>query len=169
MILPREVPNWDEFYMFLALSIAGKSKDPNTQHGCIIADAQHRPLGMGFNGPPRQFPDDKVNWERTQKLFFIAHAEENAIDHTTHKKDLEGATAYITGKPCSSCARRLIKHGIMRILCGPQQWRSQTKEDWEAVQEMARLSGVSLEEFGGKLSWGKEKVEKLANDYPYLF
>ena len=80
------VKSWDETYMMMAHDIASmRSKDPCTQVGAFIADREHRPLSMGYNGTPRGWDDASFPWGKDDdnamntKYPFVVHAERNAI------------------------------------------------------------------------------------------
>src|SRR4051812_27216087 len=120
MTRPREVPDWDGFLLGLAYFYAAKSKDPSTQCGAVVVDRFHIPLGFGFNGPPRQIDDTKVDWSRPAKYGVIRHAEDGAIDHCrAGLHGLEGCTIYCTGHPCSKCMLKIVCKGISRVVYGP--------------------------------------------------
>jgi deoxycytidylate deaminase len=37
----RQVPGWDAYYLDICKVVAARSKDPNTQIGCVIAGPAH--------------------------------------------------------------------------------------------------------------------------------
>lgn len=79
-----DVISWDEFFMRVAMAAAMRSKDPNTQVGACIADANHRILSVGYNGTPSALNDDEFPWETADdplldKHSYVIHAEANAI------------------------------------------------------------------------------------------
>ena len=37
----REIPSWDAYYLRLCREVAARSKDPNTQIGCLIVGPAH--------------------------------------------------------------------------------------------------------------------------------
>ena len=82
---PCDTPARDDRYMGLAWMWASMSKDPSTQVGAIIISTDNRPLGSGYNGPPRAISDSEVNWVRPDKYRFITHAERNAIPTIARK------------------------------------------------------------------------------------
>ena len=42
--------SWDQYFMGIALLSAERSKDPNTQVGACIVDADNKILSVGYNG-----------------------------------------------------------------------------------------------------------------------
>ena len=50
--MANTVLSWDEYFMGVAKLSALRSKDPNTQVGCCIVNANNRIVGVGYNGMP---------------------------------------------------------------------------------------------------------------------
>jgi deoxycytidylate deaminase len=55
---------WDDYFMAIAFLSAMRSKDPSTQVGACIVNADKRIVGMGYNGFPRGCSDDELPWCR---------------------------------------------------------------------------------------------------------
>lgn len=117
----NDILSWDEYFMALAYISAKRSKDPNTQVGaCIVKDKKI--LSLGYNGAPNGYSDDEFPWEREGKFLntkyaFVVHAEENAIiNYYGNKKDLVGASIYVTEFPCNECAKALVQTGIKEVI-----------------------------------------------------
>ena len=103
-----DVLTWDEYFMGIAHLSARRSKDPSTQVGACIVSAQHRVVGIGYNGFPNGCSDDEFPWEREgafaeTKYPFVVHAELNAILNST--QNLSGCTIYVSLFPCNECAK----------------------------------------------------------------
>jgi deoxycytidylate deaminase len=156
---PRERADRDDRYMGLAWMIAYSSKDPSTQVGGLAVTKDNRPLGWGYNGPPSSIDDEAFSWERPTKYDLIKHAEKNAIDHTEHRADLEGATLYTTARPCKGCMLEIIDAKIARVVFFDFRPKDDLDSslhhhpDIERVQEMADMAGVELVEYEGNLNW----------------
>lgn len=117
----NDILSWDEYFMALAYISAKRSKDPNTQVGaCIVKDKKI--LSLGYNGAPNGYSDDEFPWERegeflNTKYAFVVHAEENAIiNYNGNKKDLIGASVYVTEFPCNECAKAIVQSGIKEVI-----------------------------------------------------
>lgn len=116
------VITWDEFFMKVALAASERSKDPNTQVGACIADANHRILSVGYNGTPQAIADDDFPWGSSDdplfdKHSYVIHAEANAIlNYRGSLKDMNGATVYVTLFPCHECAKTLAQAGIGEVV-----------------------------------------------------
>lgn len=109
---------WDDYYMTLVVMVATKSKDPSTKCGAIIVSDDNRVLSIGYNGPPRGYPDqDAIKIKRPMKYHYWIHAEENALlNYNGSKSDLVDSTIYVTGKPCVRCLRGIIQSGVKHIV-----------------------------------------------------
>jgi dCMP deaminase len=159
-ILPRCVPERDEFYLGMAFWAASKSKDPSTQCGAIIVSSQNVPLGWGYNGPPRAIDDSDISWGRPEKYDFIRHAERNAIKYSCG--DIEGSTIYVTGHPCKHCMLDIVEAGIKRVV-----WfrlntdsASTTNPSPKSI-EIANLGGVVINKHKKPLHWMRDRMEFL--------
>ena len=125
--------DWDHYFLEIAEKVSQRSPDPNTKHGCVLVDKHNRVLSTGYNGPIQGIPHDIIEWERPQKYLWMIHAEDNAV--TFSKCDLEGSTAYITGRPCVPCLRRLIQAGVQKIVTGTRESKCIT-EDEKRISEL---------------------------------
>ncbi len=114
----RRVSPWGVTFMNLALSIAAdRSKDPNTQVGCVIVDENMDPVAFGYNGFGPGSEETEELWQRPAKYDHVIHAETNAIGRAARRGcSTEGATAYITAFPCLPCAKVLIAAGIKEVV-----------------------------------------------------
>jgi dCMP deaminase len=139
--LTSQRPSWDQYFLALAEQVSRRSPDPATKHGCVLVDQDHRVISTGYNGPVSGLPNKLVPLERPAKYDWFIHAEDNAVAFA--RCDLRGATAYITGRPCAACFRRLLQVGIRRIVQGDREARSLTDEELQACRTMAEAMGVS--------------------------
>ena len=106
--------------MSVALLSAQRSKDPNTQVGACIANANNKIVGVGYNGFPIGCSDDELPWGRegdflTTKYAFVCHAELNAVLNSI-SADLSGCTIYVGLFPCNECTKVIIQSGIKQIV-----------------------------------------------------
>lgn len=158
--LPRPTPDKDEFYLGLAYWMSAKSKDPSTQCGAVIVDVDNRPLGWGYNGPPKQIRDDDVDWSRPSKYPYIVHAEENAINHSCG--NLHGSVLYVTGIPCNKCMLTIVNSEISKVVYAKAKTDSGSMlcdpAITEKTHEIARLGNVRLELFPGNLNWMRDRM-----------
>jgi len=111
--------SWDQVFISMAFTIARRSPDSNTQHGCIIVDKKNHIVATGFNGWPPGAPDDIIpnTREGGHKYRYVIHAEVNAVLQAT-QSDLSDCRAYITGLPCNECLKVLIAKGVKELIVG---------------------------------------------------
>ncbi len=140
-------PTWDEYFLDLAELISRRSPDPNTKHGCVLVDPDHRVISTGYNGPVQGLPNEMVPLTRPDKYDWFIHAEDNAVAFS--RCDMRGGSAYVTGPPCASCFRRLLQVGIRRIVHAGRQSACISESEAKACQQMADSLGVEVVELGG--------------------
>lgn len=110
-------PSWDEYYLTIAYVVAQRSFDPSSKCGCALVSKDNRILSTGYNGPIKGSIDSKIPLTRPEKYKHMIHAEENSLlAYSGSYQDIQGATAYITARPCSTCLRMLCNKGITRIV-----------------------------------------------------
>lgn len=145
--------DWHSMFMGVALLASARSKDSRTRNGACIASADHRILGVGYNGLPRGCSDqDPIYWMDDDsdpfhsRHSYVVHAEMNAILNCV-TLPLTGSRIYTTQFPCPRCTQSIIQVGIKEVVWlrrKAHQARSQ-----EAASKMFRDAGVrvlSLEE-----------------------
>lgn len=106
-------PNWTDYYLGLAFFAAARSHDIETQHGCIICDDKHRPLGMGYNGYPGGIYEAGLPNTRPDKYPWMIHSEANAVNNMRLK--IDGTTAYVTGQCCNPCIMNMYNNGVRTV------------------------------------------------------
>jgi dCMP deaminase len=116
----KDYISWDEYFMGVAILASQRSKDPSTQVGACIIDADKRIISTGYNGFPQGCSDDEFPWNRDESLGetkyqYVVHAELNAILNASGKK-LAGSTVYVGLFPCHECAKAIIQSGIKEII-----------------------------------------------------
>ena len=112
------ISKWDRKFIDLSRHISTWSKDSHGV-GAVIVDDNNIVLSLGYNGLPRKADDDiESRKERSQKLIFTIHAEENAILNAARKGvSLENSAIYLQWFPCINCAKHIINAGIKRLVC----------------------------------------------------
>lgn len=148
----KDYLSWDQYFMGIALLSAQRSKDPNTQVGACIVDANNKILSVGYNGMPSGCSDDEMPWGREgapleNKYYFVCHAELNAILNYSGGS-LEGATCYSTLFPCNECAKAIIQSGIREIVYLSDKYSD--SETTMASKLMFNMTGVRYRIFEGQ-------------------
>lgn len=136
---------WDDRFMAIADLVAGWSKDPSTQVGCVIINDRRQIVSTGFNGFPRGVDDDPARYaDRPTKYLMILHAEQNAVLQAGG--DVHGGTAYVTHPPCAQCAATLIQAGIARIVMREAEpgMVERFRDSFGAAELMLHEAGVSV-------------------------
>ena len=111
-----EIPNWHEYFIDAARQKATRSRDPNTQVGCVIVNADLQEVVTGYNGFVRGMRNRPQMWERPEKYHWVRHAEKNALLAAARRgTPVHNCTAYVTHHPCTDCLLDMIQAGIKRI------------------------------------------------------
>lgn len=148
---------WDTYFLGLALSAAGMSKDPNTQYGAVIIGPDREPRTSGFNGFPRGIADSLERLSnREVKNKLMVHAEHNAILSAARiGVSISGCTLYFVGTdssgmiwggaPCVACTLAAIQAGIKEIVSypwkpGPSQWTEDVVLSKACIEEAASIT-----------------------------
>ena len=133
---------WDEYFMAVALLSGLRSKDPNTQIGACVANAQNKIVGVGYNGLPLGCSDDKLPWTREgdyldTKYPYVCHAELNAVLNSI-SSNLYNCRIYVALFPCNECTKVIIQSGIKEII-----YLSDKYKDTDAVRASKRMLDIS--------------------------
>jgi dCMP deaminase len=109
----RQVPSWIDYFMGIAQAVSVRSKDPNTQVGSVLTDAEHRIIAVGYNGFPQGVRETSPRWTPEQKDNYVIHSEDNCLLNAARAGvSTKGSTLYCTLAPCPACARKVIASGV---------------------------------------------------------
>ncbi|MFM2116968.1 MAG: hypothetical protein RL316_158 [Bacteroidota bacterium] len=130
--------------MGVALLSAKRSKDPGTQVGACIVNAQNKIVGAGYNGFPIGCHDDNLPWDKQgsfldTKYPYVCHAELNAILNNIGMS-LQGCRIYTALFPCNECAKAIIQAGITEVVYLSDKYNGQ--ESALASRKMLEMAGV---------------------------
>lgn len=139
----------DQYFMWVALLSAQRSKDPLTQVGACIVNNDKVIVGTGYNWFPKWCSDDTFPWDKNpdnpieNKHSYVVHAEVNAILNAN--ASTTWTTMYVWLFPCNECAKIIIQSGIKKIIYGSDSkaWR----EDNIASKRMLDAAGITYEQF----------------------
>lgn len=111
-------PDWDEYFLKLAMLASERATCPRMHCGCVLVKSKDV-VATGYNG---SIPGDE-HCEDTECLVVdnhcvrTVHAEMNALIQAAKRgHSIEGATVYVTNMPCTTCAKALITAGIIRVV-----------------------------------------------------
>lgn len=148
--MPRLIPKWTEYFMAMLGPISSRSKDPNTQVGCVIAGPDNNIISTGYNSLPRGIDDSKEErYERPEKYYWMEHGDRNAI-YAVARPHLVGTSMYLTGMPCMDCARAIVQVGIAEVIFDKERhdkWIACTPKygpDMERVIQLFKEANVKL-------------------------
>jgi dCMP deaminase len=146
----RQVPGWEEYYLDICKVVAARSKDPNTQIGCVIAGPAHEIRSTGYNSLPRGIRDDvPERLERPTKYLWMEHAERNAIYNAARcGTPLEGCTLYVEIMPCMDCGRAIVQAGIREVIVSGARMSQYSSdyydEHFRNVEVLFQEAGVTV-------------------------
>jgi len=106
---------------------------------CFIIDKYGKVAGTGYNGLPSGMVDcvdggcpralndvpSGTPYDSGPGLCFSSHAEINALAHGDGDR-FHGATLYVNGEPCLTCAKSIASAGIKTIVCLVEEHRVNT-------------------------------------------
>lgn len=145
--------SWDEYFMGIAQLSALRSKDPSTQVGACIVDANNKVVSIGYNGMPRGIDDKDAPWGHGEgldsKYLYVCHAEFNAILNTRDGAHLNGCRVYVTLFPCNECAKAIVQVGIKEVIY--LQEKETNDVIFEASKKILSMAGVKLTKYQGKV------------------
>ena len=142
--------SWDDYFMGVAFLSAQRSKDPNTQVGACIVDANKCIIGIGYNGFPRGCSDEILPWARCgecdlhKKYPYVVHAEVNAILNKC-SASVRGATLYVALFPCNECTKVIIQSGIREVVYLNDFYHD--TDACKASRIMFKMAGVKLRRY----------------------
>lgn len=142
--------SWDEYFMGVALLSSMRSKDPNTQVGACIVNADNRIVSVGYNGFPRGCSDEEFPWSRSgenqndTKYPFVCHAELNAILNS-NGRSIKDSRIYVALFPCNECAKAIIQAGISEVIYISDKYSG--TDNCRASRRMLEAAGVKLTQF----------------------
>ena len=161
---------WDEYFMKIAETAALKSKDPSSKMGCVIVDADHRVVSMGYNGLIRGADESKMTLsERPLKYHFATHSEMNAVLFA--HRDLTGCTIYNRVATCDNCLKYCLQAGIKRFVYGQLRVASYTSDpkksmtNIETDEVIIRMLASVPEVETLNISNGKTYIEDILDSY----
>ncbi len=110
-------PNWDDYFMLIAESVASRASCPRASVGVVIVSTDNRILSTGYNGSPPGELDCleagcTIEDEHCQRAI---HAEVNAIGHAArHGVELRGGRLYMWGHGgvCRECMKVVNAVGL---------------------------------------------------------
>lgn len=154
--------SWDDRFLRQAISIAEWSKINTTKVGCLLVRPD-KTFIVGYNGPPRGYPDEEISAVDRSRLRNIStHAEANAISNAARTGFCTiGTTAYVTHPPCSQCMSQLINAGIERVIYREKDLHDDWSESMALALDIAIKCGIEVIGCSDKQSEKEERGRRL--------
>ena len=122
----RERPSWDDYFINIAWMISSRANCSRRSVGALI-EMDKRIVSTGYNGTPFGVKNcDEGGCPRCASELppqagydwcLCVHAEQNAIALAARQgTPTEGATIYVTLRPCFGCLKESIQAGIREIV-----------------------------------------------------
>lgn len=111
-------PNWDQYFLKLAMLASERATCPRMHCGCVLVNHKNV-ISTGYNGsiPGDQHCEDIGCLIVDNHCVRTVHAEMNALVQAAKRGHaVDGATAYVTNMPCTTCAKALITAGVERVV-----------------------------------------------------
>lgn len=111
-------PTWDQYFLKLAMLASERATCPRMHCGCVLVRNKNV-VATGYNGsiPGDDHCEDVGCLVVDNHCVRTNHAEMNALCQAAKLgNSVEGATAYVTNMPCTSCAKAVILAGIKRVV-----------------------------------------------------
>jgi len=146
--------SWDEYFMAIAHMVKTRSTCLRRHVGAVAVSPENRILGTGYNGSLPGVPHceevgclrDKLNIPsgQRQELCRAQHAEANVCNFAArYGMSLNGATMYVTNRPCTTCVKAMVTSGIARVIFDDEY-------PDELACQLAEEAGMRLERFEHK-------------------
>jgi len=111
-------PEWDQYFLKLAMLASERATCPRMHCGCVLVKDKNV-VATGYNGsiPGDEHCEDVGCLVIDNHCVRTNHAEMNALTQAAKRgHPVDGATAYVTNMPCTTCAKALIASGIKRVV-----------------------------------------------------
>jgi len=157
-------PNWDEYFMAMAVLASTRASCKHVRAGSIIV-LDKRIIGTGYNGAPVGVKNNCLgvgcNKENKgvsyREAFNVGkcigvHAEMNALANLSREIH-KGATLYVTIFPCPACAKNLLAYNIKKVVYK----REYDSEESELSRSLFKEAGIEV----SKLDLSSEKLKKI--------
>ena len=131
-------------FMKVALTVAKRSPDAQTQVGAVVVNPEGRILSTGYNGFPRDIDYSLLPNTRPDKHRWMMHAERNAIAWCEHRP--VGCTIYSSSETCIDCLFACWQHGITKIIEPIGHSNTNVNEETKIRRQIfLELSGMIVE------------------------
>ncbi len=158
-------PNWDEYFIHLAIGISSRATCHNVQAGTVIV-SDNQIIGTGYNGAPTKIKNNCLITGCRKEMKGLkyeeslgcgecigVHSEMNALGHLT-KLNNKKISVYVTIFPCHTCAKNLLSYDIEKIVFK----RFYSEKEMESTMDLFEEAGVDVYQ----LDLSKERYEDIS-------
>jgi dCMP deaminase len=145
--------SWHEYFLATAILSSHRSKDPFSPSGACLVDPDNRIVGIGYNGFPSGFADDKLlarpdassadpeAWLESREPFLIP-AEVNCLLNSA--KTARNTTMYCVDVPSHDCAKFIVQSRRVAkvVYCRPP---TELTDSIRVSQLLLQQAGIALE------------------------
>lgn len=130
-------PNWNDYFMNIAIEVASRSTDPVKKVGSVLVDNENnRIVSTGYNALPSNFPEN-INWnDRVFAHQVVIHAECNTLLYC--KSKFKNTTLYCTLSPCIECLKMIKASNINTV------YYKEKYKNFELTQKIANMFRIEL-------------------------
>ena len=134
---------WDKRFLDVATLVSTWSKDPSTKCGAVIVNPKRHPISVGYNGLPKEMPDDPaILNNRIEKYKHVIHAEANAILNADIS--VADCALYVTHPCCENCAEFIADSGIRRVVY-PSNPEFEARWNAEPARQILLNAGIVVD------------------------
>lgn len=147
--------SWQEYFLATAILSSHRSKDPYSPSGACLVDPDNRIVGIGYNGFPSGFVDDKLlsrpdtsssdpeAWLESREPFLIP-AEVNCLLNSA--KTSKNTTMYCVDIPSHDCAKFIVQsRRVVKVVYGRPP--TELTDSIRVSQLLLQQAGIALELF----------------------
>jgi dCMP deaminase len=159
-------PNWDEYFMHLAIGISSRATCHNVQAGTVII-SDNQIVGTGYNGAPSKIKNNCLITGCRKELKGLlyenslgsgecigVHSEMNALGHLT-KLNNKKISVYVTVFPCHSCAKNLLSYDLDKVVFK----KLYSEKEMKSTMDLFEESGVNVYQ----LDLSRARYDDIAN------
>ena len=149
---PTSRPSWDDYYITIAWVVSGRANCLRRRVGSLIV-VERRIVSTGYNGTPFGVRNcDEGGCPRCASAqpsqagydwCLCVHSEQNAIALAARQGTAtEGASLYVTLRPCFGCLKEAVQAGIREIVYDrPFDYQDDLEGSY---QSLLRQSGIQM-------------------------
>ena len=167
-------PDWDEYYMRIAMSVRARADCVGNRVGAILV-LDDRIISTGYNGTPANMANctdggcercrnrDKYKSGKDYDLCICVHAEQNAVlSAARFGIATEGAVLYCTMRPCFGCTKELLQAKI-RSVHYIHDWiypEPEMQQTYASLQEQFPHNIAQVEIEDSEAEWAVTRLRK---------